>query len=250
MSLLKKDTFVCFDCETTGLDPENDRIIEIAAICFTFEKTLNTFETLIDPNCPIPLSSQEIHNISQNMVQGKPKIAEILPSFLSFIGRNILMGHSIHFDISLIKNEAKRANIPCPLTNTYIDTLRLARLYGDSPQNSLEKLRQHFNVEEQGAHRAMNDVIVNIEVFKHLSKKFQTTENLLKRLEKPILLKNMPLGKHKGRKFNEIPAEYLQWAANRDFDDDLLFSIRSELKNRKKRKHFSQSINPFASFDF
>ena len=65
----------------------------------------------------------------------------------------------------------------------------------------LEKLREHFNIEPEGAHRAMSDVIVNISVFKYLSQSFKTTEQLLERLKKPILLKTMPLGKYKGRPF-------------------------------------------------
>jgi DNA polymerase-3 subunit epsilon len=123
----------------------------------------------------------------------------------------------------------------------------MARLYGESPVNSLEKLREHFNIAAEGAHRAMNDVVVNIEVFKFLSSKFKTTEQLVERLKKPILLKKMPLGKHKGRPFGEIPIEYLLWAANKDFDQDLLFSIKSELKKRKTGNQFRQASNPFSS---
>ena len=66
-------------------------------------------------------------------------------------------------------------------------------------------------------------------------------------LEKPILLKAMPLGKHKGRLMKEIPVEYLRWAVNKDFDQDLLFSIRTELKRRKSGNQFSQSSNPFST---
>ena len=84
----------------------------------------------------------------------------------------------------------------------------------------------------------MNDVVVNIEVFKHLASHFKTTEQLLERLKRPIALRVMPLGKHKGRPFAEIPLEYLLWAANKDFDQDLLFSIRSELSRRKKGPNF------------
>ena len=56
----------------------------------------------------------------------------------------------------------------------------------------------------------------------------------------------MPLGKHKGRPFSEIPIEYLLWAANKDFDQDLMFSIRSELKKRKSGSLFKQAANPFS----
>ena len=93
----------------------------------------------------------------------------------------------------------------------------------------------------------MNDVIVNIEVFKKLSSAFQTTQKLLERLKKPILMKKMPLGKHKGRNFSEIPLDYLKWAAGKDFDQDLLYSIRLEINNRKKKNDFQQASNPFSS---
>lgn len=247
MGLLKSETFVCVDCETTGLDVEKDRIIEVAAAVFQDGKILESYETLIDPEIPIPPESIEIHHITDEMVKGKPKIQEILPHLLSFIGKRILVGHGIPFDINFLTNQAKKFSIPCTLgSQPFLDTLRLARLYGESPVNSLEKLRQHFNIEAEGAHRAMNDVLVNIEVFEFLTQNYKTTQQVLERLKKPILLKTMPLGKHKGRPFSEIPHEYLQWAANKDFDQDLTFSIRSELKKRKGGNLFKQASNPFS----
>ncbi|NGX59100.1 MAG: DNA polymerase III PolC-type [Chlamydiae bacterium] len=246
MTLLEKETFICLDCETTGLEPLTDRVIEIGACKFTFEKVLETYETLIDPETLIPENTIEIHHITDEMVQGKPKASEILRKVLAMVGNHIIVGHGIGLDIKFIEEECKRARIPCSLhENPTFDTLRMARLYGQSPVNSLERLRQHFNIAEEGAHRAMSDVIVNIEVFKYLANGFKTVKDLQSRLERPILLKKMPLGKHKGRPFSDIPFEYLQWAANKDFDQDLLFSIRSELKARKKGQKFSQSSNPF-----
>ncbi len=248
MGLIQQEIFVCLDCESTGLDPSNDRIIEIAAARFTFDQVVQKFETLINPECAIPQVSQEIHKISAEMLVGKPKIAEILPDLLKMIQGHILVGHGIGFDIALIAAEAKRHQILTQIQKQpFIDTLRMARLYGESPVNSLEKLRQHFNIQAEGAHRAMSDVIVNIEVFKYLSKPYPTTEQLFKTLEKPIKLKAMPLGKHKGRRFDEIPLEYLQWAERKDFDQDLLFSIRSEIRNRKKGGGFEQQANPFSN---
>jgi len=247
MGLLNKDIFICLDCETTGLDARNDRIIEIAVIKFTFTEILERFETLIDPECQISESSMAIHHISQDMVKGKPKILEVLPQISKMIDNHIVMGHGIKLDLNFLSESAKRCQFPssfdaCPT----IDSLRLARLYGESPTNSLEMLREHFNIEPEGAHRAMSDVIVNISVFKYLAQSFKTTEQLLERLKKPILLKLMPLGKYKGRPFNEISMEYLQWAANADFDQDLLFSVRTELQKRKKGDRFLEATNPFS----
>ncbi|MBM3198007.1 MAG: DNA polymerase III subunit epsilon [Chlamydiae bacterium] len=248
MGLLKNDTFICVDCETTGLEPEKDRIIEIAAVLFRGEEILESYETLIYPEITILPESSAIHHITDAMVEGKPKIEEVLPHILKMIGRHMLVGHGIPFDIAFLHSSAKRHSIPSNLpSHSYLDTLRLARLYGQCPVNSLEKLKEHFNILSAGAHRAMNDVLVNIEVFRFLTQEYKTTEQLLERLKKPILLKTMPLGKHKGRLFSEIPTEYLLWASNKDFDQDFLFSVRTELKKRKSGNQFYQSTNPFAS---
>ncbi len=248
MTLINKDIFVCIDTEATGLEPTTDRIIEIAAIKFTFNKIIDSFDTLIDPEVDISLQSQSIHNISKEMIKGKPKIKEVLSDILKFIGTHVIIGHGIKFDIDIISNEAKRNQIICNIHEAkYIDTLRLARLYGESPYNSLKELSKHFNLEFEGAHRALNDVKANIEIFKKLASSFTTTPQMFNRLEKPILLKKMPLGKHKGRLFSEIPIEYLKWAAGKEFDQDLLYSIRLEINNRKKKTSFEQASNPFSS---
>lgn len=248
MGLINKDIFVCLDCETTGLELDKDRIIELAMVRFTFDGTIDSYETLIDPLMPIPEVSIAIHHITDQMVKGKPKITEILPKVFEFVGQSILVGHGITNDIAFLCGAAKQHQVPCKLaSHPYLDTLRMARLYGESPINSLEKLRQHFNIAEEGAHRAMNDVIVNIEVFKYLSRQFKTTEQIVNRLKSPILLKAMPLGKHKGRQFSEIPVEYLRWAVNQNFDQDLLFSLKTELKKRKAGANFGQASSPFAN---
>lgn len=243
---MQKEQFVCIDCETTGLDPKQDRIIEVAAVKFSLAETFDTCESLIDPECPIPETSIAIHHITEEMVKGKPTIRAFLPRLLDLIGKHIIVGHGVGFDIEVIASAADRAGIPSTIRqNLYLDTLRMARLYGESPKNSLEQLRCHFNIESEGAHRAMSDVVVNMGVFKYLARRYRTTEQLFEVLSRPILMKVMPLGPHKGRLIKEVPLEYLLWAAHKDFDQDLLFSIRSEIKRRKKGNLFSQSANPF-----
>ncbi len=250
MRKLDKEQFICVDCETTGLDTDKDSVIEVAVALFTFDKVIEDYESLVDPQVEIPASSIEIHNITPDMVKGKPRIREVLPQVLKLIGDHVIIGHGVKFDIDMLTKAAERYDVPCSLhKNKVIDTLRLARLYGDSPSNSLERLGLHFHVESDGAHRAMSDVRVNIEVFKHLSRRFPTLKDVFKALSKPIQLKNMPLGKHKGRPFKEIPLPYLHWAANKDFDQDLLYSIRSEIRRRKKGNTFQQAGNPFFSLD-
>jgi len=249
MVLLKKQELVCLDCEATGLNIGSDRVIEFAAVKFSVERgIIDSYETLINPEMDIPEESFKIHNISDEMVSGKSIVKEVLPIISKFVGNGIIVGHNINFDIDLISAEADRVGVDCKIKfNQTIDTLRLARIYGDSPINSLEFLRKHFNIEEEGAHRAMNDVKVNIQVFKYLSDKYAETNQILTTLSKPVLMRKMPLGKHKGRLFKDIPVNYLSWAAHQKFDQDLLYSLRKELKVRKKGSSFNQINNPFAN---
>ena len=247
MPLLENVTFVCLDCETTGLDADKDQIIEVGAIRFTMTEILGEYESLVNPKCEIPESSIAIHHITPEMVADKPTIKEVLPSLLEFIGNDIIIGHGIGFDVEIVAKAADRFGISTNIRkNKQIDTLRLARHYGESPVNSLEQLRRHFNIQAEGAHRAMNDVIVNMGVFRYLAKRYKTLQDLYDLLARPALLKIMPLGKYKGRAMKEIPIDYLLRSAKRDFDMDLLYSIRSEIKRRKKGNLFTQAANPFA----
>lgn len=246
--MLEKTEFVCLDCETTGLDINNDHIIEVAAVRFTFQGAIDSFETLVNPGCPISLASQAIHHISDEMVLDAPSIEDVLPAVLQFVEGHIIVGHGIGFDMNVLETAAQKKGIASSLrSNKLIDTLRLARLYGESPVNSLESLRQHFNIEWQEAHRAMADVQVNIEIFKKLAHRFKTVGQLFDALSKPIQMKIMPLGKYKGREFKDLPLDYLRWAIRMDFDDDLLFSLKSELNRRKKGDGFEAITNPFSS---
>lgn len=246
MGQINQEHFVCIDCETTGLDAQQDKIIEVAAVHFTLDQTFASCEYLVDPQCSIPDASIAIHHITQEMVTGKPLISQVLPEILEVIGNRIIIGHGVGFDIEVLALAADKAGIPCKIRkNPVLDTLRMARHYGDSPVNSLEQLRRHFNIEQEGAHRAMNDVVVNMGVFKYLARRFRTTQQLFDTLSKPILMKTMPLGPHKGRLMKDVPLPYLLWAAHKDFDGDLLFSLRTEINRRKKGNLFTQSANPF-----
>lgn len=240
--------FVCMDCETTGLDPKEDRVIEVAVATFnTKQGIIEEFTSLINPGRPIPAESTAIHHITDQMVADQPAIDAVLPHILSLIKGHTIIGHGISFDIELIALAAERINLIQTLRkNPTLDTLRMARLYGKSPTNSLEQLRKHFMIEEEGAHRAMSDVSVNIAVFLNLIKDYRHLEQLEAVLEKPIQMAIMPLGKYKGRSIKDLPNEYLQWASRQSFDRDLLFTLRSEIKRRKSGSLFPQAGNPFS----
>ena len=77
MTKIDQETFICLDCETTGLDVVKDEIIEVAVVKFTTNKSLEEYGTLVDPKKTIPKDSIEIHHITPQMVEGKPTIDEL-----------------------------------------------------------------------------------------------------------------------------------------------------------------------------
>lgn len=248
MKLLKDAEFVCLDCEMTGLDPRKDRVIEVALVRFTFDRIVETFESLVNPECEVSPASQKIHHISNEMLRNQPTMDAVLPKIVQFIRpKDIIVGHSVDCDINILTEEASRLGTQFPKNFEIFDTVRLAKEYGDSPNNSLEALARHFAISSIGNHRAMKDVMINIEIFKYLCRRFRTVTQIRELLSKPIKMKYMPLGKHKGRPFSEIPLSYLIWASKMDFDADLLFTIRQEIKQRKKKTGFLQASNPFAN---
>ena len=95
---LNLSQFTAFDYETTGLDPYNDRIIEIAAIRFIDGEISDRFVSLINPERDISPMITEITGISNKMVSTAPTEELIVDDFLHFLGDNPLVAHNIHFD--------------------------------------------------------------------------------------------------------------------------------------------------------
>src|ERR1700741_3512201 len=123
MPNLEKHKFICIDCETTGLDAQGDRVIEVAVMCFDANEVYSQMESLVNPQCEIPETSIAIHHITPEMIKDKPTIAEVLPEILKLIGNHIIVGHGVGFDIDILAIAAERHGIPCKIRhNLYLDT--------------------------------------------------------------------------------------------------------------------------------
>ncbi len=164
--------YICFDIETTGLNPEQDDIIEIAAIRFKNGLALEEFQTLILTDKEISAEVTSITNITNKMVQeeGIP-INDALEQFLEFIGDRDLVGHNIiGFDLKFMSNKLKK-HLKTTISNTPIDTLPLARvLFKHLKSFTLYDVAIHLGIyiDQSSLHRALNDVSLNTEVFRRM----------------------------------------------------------------------------------
>lgn len=200
---------IYYDTETTGLKPEVDKIIELAAYDVENDRQ---FSTLINPQISIPKESQAICNISDDMVKDAPTFDQVAPDFVAFCGKNaVLIAHNNDaFDQLFLEREFTSAHIPLPDWN-YIDTLKWARKYRrDLPKHSLQYLREVYGIEQNTAHRALDDVITLYKVFAKMIDDL-SMESIIHLLQTSSHLTHMPFGKHQGKPLEELPQGYISW---------------------------------------
>ncbi|MEI4473268.1 3'-5' exonuclease [Frigidibacter sp. MR17.24] len=159
---------VVLDCETTGLDPARDALVEIAALRVTAGRIVpgERFETLVDPGRPIPAAAQAVHGISDAAVAGAPGPAAAAAAFVDFARGAAIVAHNAPFDLELVGRARGQ-----PLEVPVLDTVLLsAAVFGRAEVHTLDALaaRLAVPVPEGRRHRAMGDVEVTAEVFLRL----------------------------------------------------------------------------------
>jgi len=158
--LLSGVEFVAFDLETTGFSPTACEIVELGAIRFRLgDGELAQIEQLVDPGCPIPRAAMRVHGITDVMVRGKPRLCDVLPQFLEFLGDpdTILLAHNAAFDISFLRQALIKAAVGLP-KRPVVDTLSLARRSIQGlPSYSLDNLTIHLGCAGSESHRALAD---------------------------------------------------------------------------------------------
>lgn len=160
------DTEYCvLDIETTGLSFRTNKITELGAVIYKNGEVIEEFEHFVNPEMPIPEEVVEVTHITDEMVKDAPTIEEILPKFLEFIGDRVIVAHNADFDVGFIKYYAEQLGYK--LENTYIDTLRLAKdLFPDYKKYKLGIIAEKLGIKVDVAHRALDDVITLVKVFK------------------------------------------------------------------------------------
>jgi len=105
---LHEVAFCVLDLETTGGSPKDCEITEVGAVKYVGGELTGSFNTLVNPDAPIPSTITVLTGITQAMVIEAPRIEEVLPSLLEFIGNAVIVGHNIRFDVSFLNAAAQR----------------------------------------------------------------------------------------------------------------------------------------------
>ena len=225
--LIQDARFVVLDTETTGLDPGEDRVVELSLVEVSKHGIRPMFDSLLDPKRPIPPTASAVHHITDRHVQGQPTLAEVWPTILDRLGDSVIVAHNAAFDRSFLPETHR----------PWLCSMRLARhLWPEAPKYSNQVLRYWLGLELDAgqAHSATADTLVTAHVFRSELGEYQrniaplgTVEDLLAYAESPIEVQTMPFGKYKGQAMAELPESYVRWLLENvaELDPDLRWTL-------------------------
>ncbi len=237
--------YVLFDTETTGGN-EEDRIIQIGSMIVDAKEPIEVYDELCSCEVPIKLEAMEVHNITPDLLENKPKFID--SNFYKRLNElntseNFLIAHNMPFDLGMLQKEGFKNKF------TLIDTLRCARhLLDNSPYHRLQYLRYSLELYKNEldeanrhnitikAHDAIGDVLVMKLLLSKLvalaKDQFPQTNPMQKLVEltkQPIFIKTFKFGKYKGRSIEEICDEdigYINWfMKSMQLDEDMKYTL-------------------------
>jgi len=163
---LDQESFVVVDCETTGSrSMAGDRITEVAVVRVHDGRAEMVFESLVNPDRPIPPAVMALTNISWEMVRHAPRFVDICDQLLGALEGNVFVAHNAGFDWRFLSNEITRATRR-PLVGHRLCTVRMARHF--VPQlrrRNLDALSDYYGVVNTARHRAGGDAMATAKVF-------------------------------------------------------------------------------------
>ena len=180
--------YTVVDTETTGLDPQKNRLIEIAAIRIRGGKETARFETLIKPGRKLSKKITEITGITDEDLRDAPMPQDALQQFMDFLQDDIIVAHNANFDVNFIYDSLQRCALP-PLKNNFVDTLRLAKFVLPCMEDyKLSSLANYYQIPQPVAHRALADC--------------ETTAQLLQKLEEDIKARSIDLTQYQKKGYS------------------------------------------------
>ena len=224
---------LAIDVETTGLDPTQDAVVELAAVGLRidpatgqYDALQTLFTSLVDPQRAIPAAASAVHHLTARDVQGQPRLAQALAGLQDAVQAfqpHLLVAHNAAFDSSFLPGLADALTPDDP---RWACTLRLAQhLWPAAPRHNLQALRYWRRLQDHipghDAHRAAFDagccaVLLAEQCRVWAGAGQPPTPALLRdRTVTPALLAYVPFGKHRGEPWCQVPRDYLEWILQR-----------------------------------
>lgn len=150
--------FIVFDLETTGFG-RDDRIIEFGAVVMRGNRAAEELQHLINPGRDIPDASFKIHNISEDDVRHAPRWRDVAKECFDFLFQGYpIVAHNFSFDSRMLAQQVDPRHWPRDIFT--LCTMEMARKSGHKGKAKLRELAEHYNLEYDTEHAAMDDAIV------------------------------------------------------------------------------------------
>jgi DNA polymerase III subunit epsilon len=163
--LLDDCAFAVVDVETTGCRAGwGDRITEIAVAVVHGGRREIVFDSLVNPERPIPRAICAITNITDEMVRHAPRFSDLAERVLGVLAGKVFVAHNARFDWNFVSAELRRSR-DLTLDGTRLCTVRLARRLVKGVRScGLDNLCRFFGFHNRARHRAAGDALVTAEI--------------------------------------------------------------------------------------
>lgn len=172
---MRNVSFAVVDFETTGLNPETDRIVQLAAVIVNGEgHIVDSFDTIVKPESPAEYQhgAEHIHGISAEQVSSGMPLRQALEQLWSISAGNVFTAHNASFDLGFLHAESERVGIVGQV-EIHIDTLELSRRSAGTDttrRHNLFALCEHYGIERDQVHDAKSDATATAQLLMHLIK--------------------------------------------------------------------------------
>jgi DNA polymerase-3 subunit epsilon len=246
------------DLETTGLDTDADRIVELAILEVDARGKRMQHRWLVNPGVPIPREATETHGISDRDVKGQPKFRVIAQKVAGILRGRDVMGFNIErFDLPLLLREFERARYPFSLRGRkVIDALAICLV--ERSRKLEEAVQFYCDRVHEGAHGAVADTVACWDLLQAQLRRYPHLPRTVGDLHE-VLRPGGPLFLDSGRRFRweaeravftfgkyvglavskvaEHHSSYLEWMVGQDFAHDTLSIVKAALRGKyPKRK--------------
>ena len=164
LSLLANTTFSVIDLETTGTDPQLDRITEVGVVKVRGGEVLKTISSFVQQQRRIPPAITGLTGITNEMLLTAPSEESVIEAVHNVTEDSVIVGHNVSFDLGFLKAAYERVGYE--LKNTKIDTLALSRklLSGEVSNFKLSTLSHYLRFDHRPTHRAFDDALATAEL--------------------------------------------------------------------------------------
>lgn len=148
------------DTETTGLNPQADRVIEVGIAVFQAGEIIDRYQTLVNPECEVPEEAVRITGIQSADLVDAPRFPEIAETVLRLLKDNVVVAYNLTFDKRFLEAEFARCGLNWPEVPTIDPLVFVRELHRDQGSKRLEAAAARLGIEHNDAHRALSDAIV------------------------------------------------------------------------------------------